>query len=132
MLRQGLVPRAVLLLSEHQVPDVVLLVGLVPVVVPGPGGVVLLDGLVGLVVLGLVPPAHEMRDGAKLYPPGGLGRPTVLTGRTLVIVACIAITIYTHSRNCGEHAIFEIPSLVKEGWTFLHFLLLCQDNFVNM
>ena len=73
MLRQRLVPRAVLLLSEHQVPGVVLLVGLVPVVVPGPGGVVLLDGLVGLVVLGLVPPAHEMRDGAKLYPPGGRG-----------------------------------------------------------
>ena len=73
MLRQRLVPRAVLLLSEHQVPDVVLLVGLVPVVVPGPGGVVLLYGLVGLVVLGLVPPAHEMRDGAKLYPPGGRG-----------------------------------------------------------
>ena len=73
MLRQRLVPRAVLLLSEHQVPDVVLLVGRVPVVVPGPGGVVLLDGLVGLVVLGLVPPAHEMRDGAKLYPPGGRG-----------------------------------------------------------
>ena len=72
MLRQRLVPRAVLLLSEHQVPDVVLLVGLVPVVVPGPG-VVLLDGLVGQVVQGLVPPAHEMRDGAKLYPPGGLG-----------------------------------------------------------
>ena len=72
MLRQGLVPKAVLLLSEHQVPDVVLLVGLVPVVVLGPG-VVLLDGLVGLVVLGLVPPAHEMRDGAKLYPPGGRG-----------------------------------------------------------
>ena len=73
MLRQRLVPRAVLLLSEHQVPDVVLLVGLVPVVVPGPGGVVPLDGLVGQVVLGLVPPAHEMRDGAKLYPPGGRG-----------------------------------------------------------
>ena len=73
MLRQRRVPRAVLLLSEHQVPDGVLLVGLVPVVVPGPGGVVLLDGLVGLVVLRLVPPAHEMRDGAKLYPPGGWG-----------------------------------------------------------
>ena len=77
-----------MLLSERQVPDVVLLVGLVPVVVQGPDvvllvglvpvvvlgpGAVLLDGLVGLVVLGLVPPAHEMRDGAKLYPPGGLG-----------------------------------------------------------
>ena len=72
MLRQRLVPRAVLLLSERQVPDVALLVGLVPVVVPGPD-VVLLVGLVGQVVLGLVPPAHEMRDGAKLYPPGGLG-----------------------------------------------------------
>ena len=72
MLRQRLVPRAVLLLSEHQVPDVALLVGLIAVVVPGPG-VVLLDGLVGLAVLRLVPPAHEMRDGAKLYPPGGLG-----------------------------------------------------------
>ena len=62
-----------MLLSERQVPDVALLVGLVPVVVPGPD-VVLLVGLVGQVVLGgLVPPAHEMRDGAKLYPPGGLG-----------------------------------------------------------
>ena len=61
-----------MLLSERQVPDVALLVGLVPVVVPGPG-VVLLDGLVGLVVLVLVSPAHEMRDGAKLYPPGGRG-----------------------------------------------------------
>ena len=61
-----------MLLSERQVPDVALLVGLVPVVVPGPD-VVLLVGLVGQVVLGLVPPAHEMRDGAKLYPPGGRG-----------------------------------------------------------
>ena len=61
-----------MLLSERQVPDVALLVGLVPVVVPGPD-IVLLVGLVGQVVLGLVPPAHEMRDGAKLYPPGGLG-----------------------------------------------------------
>ena len=61
-----------MLLSERQVPDVALLVGLVPVVVPGPD-VVLLVGLVGQVVLGLVPPAQEMRDGAKLYPPGGRG-----------------------------------------------------------
>ena len=50
-----------------------------------------------------------MPDGAKLYPTGGRGALQCLPGRTLPILASIAITIYTHSRNCGEHAISEIP-----------------------